>query len=642
MKLKYIYGGCNIKTKTSFVNDNRLYFCSCSNILVSSEKEIIEVKFLDNFLNFVKVSNDVILSGDTKGILYVIKNDIITKYKFDECIQDGFIINEGIFLVVFLKRIVLYDTKDKKNVNELRVPNIISSCCVYENILLIGNTEGSVELHDLSFNLLSQTQCHDDRIQDFACKSINDRIFIATSSKDYTIKIWELKDKGLVHIQTLVGHNDWVNQVNWSLDNKIISASSDKTIMIWNITDNFIWENISILGGASPFLNGFYMGSSVIGQSSSGSFYKFNENVLDFISGHTEEVMSLDWNGDYLLSTSLDKTCRIFFKNREIGRPLTHGYELLAGKFLSDTNLSIIIGGLETIIRVFEPTFIFYLSTEWMNENLESKMDSLNISDSFPKYFKDIDDYKMAAVPAELSLTNDVIEDYNFENVNEYLLSTTTFREIKKMYGHYFEVSDVAVSKNYIASCNKSLTKKFGGIFLWSKNFEILDYFELHMYGIIKLVFSPDEKYLCAVSKDKTSSIYEIDKKIFFKYHNVDHIRVVWDCSFSFDSKYYATCSRDRKVLIYDLADNNKLKWCIEFENEVTALDFSPICYDLSVGTDQGEIFFINYINTEFVMDVKSKYLAHSQRINALKYNKKGNLLASGGKDGLINVLEFS
>lgn len=678
---KHIFGGCNLKTKTSYIHKDFLYFCSFSNILISSGTEIVNVIYLDSFLNFIKVSDNIIISGDVNGTFYVIEKNLVNRYKFDECIQDGYLLNIDLVLVVFLKKLIIYNIRTEEIVEELSLKCLISTCFVHDSKIIIGTTEGFLNIYDLKFNLLVQTQCHEDRIQDVSCTIIFGRVFISTCSKDYTIKIWELGKDYLTHKQTLVGHNDWVNQINWSTGYDIVSASSDKTIMVWKMTDDFVWENVSILGGAKPFLNGGFMGDSIIGQSLSGSFYKFEEVVTDFISGHTDEIMSLDWNGDYLLSTSLDKTARIFVHNREIGRPLSHGYGLSAGKFLNDFDLSIIIGGQETIIRVFEPTFIFYLSCDWMNSNIESKLHLLNISnEAFDKgdasnlkvqsnninkedsstdydkalngntkniisackdYFKNIDDYKMAAVPAELSLTNDVIEDYNFENVNEYLLSTTTFTEIKKMYGHYFEISDIDVSKNFIASCNKSLTKKFSGIFLWNKNFEILDYLEIHAYGIIKLKFSPDEKYLCAVSKDKTSSIYQINTKLCFMYRNTDHKRVVWDCSFSFDSKYYATCSRDRKVFIYDLSLGNQLRWCLELENEVTSLDFSPKTYILAAGTELGEIFLIRNVDSEFVLDRDSKYLAHSQRINTLKYNKNGNLLASGGKDGLINIFKF-
>jgi elongator complex protein 2 len=689
---KHIFGGCNLKTKTSYIYENFLYFCSSSNILISSSTEIENVIFLDNFLNFVKVSDNIIISGDIKGTFYVIEDKSVNRYKFDECIQDGCLIDKDLVLVVFLKQVLIYNLRTRESIDDLSVKNLISTCSVHNGKILIGTTEGSLDIYDLKFNLICRTQCHDDRIQDIACTTIINREIISTCSKDNTIKIWELENNYMTHKQTLVGHNDWVNQINWSTKNEIVSSSSDKTIMIWKMTGNFVWENVSILGGAKPFLNGFYMGDSIVGQSLSGSFYKFDEIVKDFISGHTDEIMSLDWNGEYLLSTSLDKTARIFVHNREIGRPLIHGYELSAGKFLNEADFSIIVGGQETIIRALEPTFVFYLSCEW--KNLESKLLNISINpnkdlsddpnkdlsndpnkdpsddpnkdlsddpnkdlsdnpnkdlSNDPKkdlsdtknYFEKIDDYKMVAVPAELSLTNDAIGDYNFENVNEYLLSTTTFNEIKKMYGHYFEISDIDVSKNYIASCNKSLTKKFSGIFLWNKNFEILDYLEIHSYGIIKLKFSPDEKYLCAVSKDKTSSVYEINKKLCFMYRNTDHKRVVWDCSFSFDSKYYATCSRDRKIFIYDLSSDNQLRWCIELANEVTSLDFSPKMYTLAAGTESGEIFLIRNTGSDFVLDRGGRYVAHSQRINALKFNKNGDLLASGGKDGLINIFRF-
>ena len=638
---KNIFGGCNNKNKSSCIFNDKVYYCSSSNILISDDIEIKDVIFLDNNLNFLKVhTENFLLSGDILGNLYIIEKNttmknqhwLIDKIKFTESLQEAIFIDENIILCIFLKKIILYNYANKNEVLLFDLNLIITASLFVQDFILIGTAEGDVIIYDKNMKLINKHKAHEDRIQDINYKIIDNKCFIATSSKDATIKVWELFSNNLLFLQTLVGHSDWVNQVNWTIDDYIISASFDKTIMVWKLTESNIWECESILGGVKPFINAFKFKDYIIGQSSTGSFYKFNECISDFLSGHTNEISSLDWNDKYLLTTSLDKTARIFYKNREVGRPITHGYEISAGRFINKKSLSVIIGAYETIIRVLDPTYIFYMSCEWMKKN--------HVEDSTFDFFKNLNDLKIAAVPAELSLTNDALEDYEFENVNEYLLSTTSFMEVKKIYGHYFEISDIAVSENFIASCNKSLSKKFGGIFLWNKNYENIAYLEVHSYGIIKIKISPDEKYLCSVSKDKTSCIYEIREGLNLKYRNFDHKRIIWDCAFSFDSRFYATCSRDRKIFVYDLHKDNKCISVHEFDSEVTALDFSPVNYLLVVGTEKGNLYQIVYENEQFILQ-KDYLCAHSQRINCIKINHTGDVMATGGKDGLINIFEL-
>lgn len=624
MKLINIYGGCNLRMNVSCVFNNKLYFCSQSNILISDDNKIQTRILLENYLNFINVKNNIIISGDNLGVFYYIIDNKINKIKFLESIQNGIFLDNETVVLLFLKKIIIYNIVNNQTVKEYVSSQLICSVSFQSNKLFIGYAEGTLRIFNLDFKLLAKIQAHFDRIQDIKICKFNLDIFIATSSKDNTVKIWRWYTNNLINIQTLVGHNDWVFNINWMENLNIITASADKKIIEWKY-EGGTWSSNLVFGGAKTFYNAFNIRNKIIGQSHSGAFYLFENVIKDFISGHTDGISSLDWNGEFLLSTSIDKTARIFHKHREVGRPVSHGYPLSSGKFIDKKNLTVILGAQESIIRIYDPTYIFYMSC-----------DSLNCNNK--KYFENIEQYKLAAMPAELSLTNDVIEDYDFENLNEFLLSTTTFTESKKIYGHYFNVSDIAVSSNYIASCNQSLTKKFAGIFLWDKKYNLINYKEVHKYGITRLKFSFDGKYLIAVSKDRTTSVYEIDGILKLKVTHTDHTRIIWDCGFSFDSIYYATCSRDKKVIIYKYFC---LYQKLSFESDVTSLEFSPIEYLIIVGLETGEIIKIEKNNEKFSAKIQNKIFAHSKKVTCVKFNDDGKLLSSGGSDGLINVFEI-
>ncbi len=63
--------------------------------------------------------------------------------------------------------------------------------------------------------------------------------FFATGSRDKTIRIWDLKDFSLkksLDLKKYEGHINSVNDLYWSsYQNKLISASDDRSLIIWNI-----------------------------------------------------------------------------------------------------------------------------------------------------------------------------------------------------------------------------------------------------------------------------------------------------------------------------------------------------------------------------------------------------------------------
>ena len=133
-------------------------------------------------------------------------------------------------------------------------------------------------------------------------------------------------------IKTLIGHNNWINSVSFSHDDKyIVSGSRDNTIKIWDFKTG---EYVKTLTG-----HNYYIWSVSISHDDkyivSGSYDKIK--IWDFESGKCVKTLighnyfislSISRDNKYIVSGSNDKTIKIWdFKTGECVKTLTgHDY----------------------------------------------------------------------------------------------------------------------------------------------------------------------------------------------------------------------------------------------------------------------------------------------------------------------------
>lgn len=524
-------------------------------------------------------------------------------------------------------------------------------------------------------------------------------ILLASSSQDKGIRIWKMALRGsldsnqssrqekislacyiegpvLVAGTTsyqisleslLIGHEDWVYSVEWQppspvssegitycQHHSILSASMDKTMMIWKPEKTSgIWMNVVTVGELSHCALGFYGGhwspnaDSILAHGYGGSFHLWrnvgtsldNWQPQNVPSGHFAAITDIAWgrSGEYLLSVSDDQTTRIFspWKKEtslgdegswhEIARPQVHGHDMNCVTIIQGKgNHRFVSGADEKVARVFEAPLSFLKTlghaisqNSIFSEDIQvgvqilgANMSALGLSQK-PIYVhaeqqtleKNPNDSldTLEAIPdaVPVVLTEPPIEDQ--------LGWHTLWPESHKLYGHGNELFALCSDHDgkLVASSCKAQSAAVAEIWLWQVgSWKAVGRLQSHSLTVTQMEFSHDDKFLLAVSRDRQFSVFSIDKtgtdetsyKLVSKHEA--HKRIIWACSWNPHGYEFATGSRDKTVKIWTVGKDSSVKQLAtlpQFSSSVTALSWAGLDSKrndglLAVGMENGLI----------------------------------------------------
>lgn len=518
---------------------------------------------------------------------------------------------------------------------------------------------------------------------------------LATTKKSLSNKlhrIGSVDNKYNVSFEALlIGHEDWIYTAQWAPRQgsesalKLLSASADNSIAIWEADESSgVWVCQTRLGEisaqkgsttATGSTGGFWIGLwqpngqriASLGRTGSWRFWSY-DSISDTwiqqlgISGHTQEVQSLAWatDGSYLLSTGSDQTTRLLAQWKrektswhEFARPQIHGYDLNCVDSL--TSNQFISGADEKLLRVFnKPKAIDNLLSKLSgtkssingglpdaanipvlglsNKAVAAAADDELVDGELPNGADD----KEAVDPA--SVVHKSTLDLDHPPLEEHLARHTLWPEHEKLYGHGYEISSVAASHDgsMVATACKASSIDHAVI----RIYECMEWREVkppltaHSLTVTSLAFSPDDKYLLSVGRDRQCAVFEknTDASTSFKMLTSNpkgHSRMILDCSWapSDVGAVFATAGRDKTVKIWRLDDGKEdCAVSIIATAPVTAISFANDMASqrlrLAYGTEQGDLHIVEVSKgLEVVEDHQIwKALLPSKAINALRW----------------------
>lgn len=440
---------------------------------------------------------------------------------------------------------------------------------------------------------------------------------------------------------------------------QLLSLSADTALMVWEMDqESGIWCTVSRLGEMSIKGASTATGSSggfwsclwysegdkqvILANGKTGAVRAYRADIGDNnwepmlgVTGAVREVTDLVWSkdGTYCSATSLDQTTRLFApwnQYRETGdeqsitwhefaRPQIHGYDMICLDNITSTKF--VSGGDEKILRVFEMTHaisdvlqkfcgadvggialpesaslpVLGLSNKAANEQLEAGEAQQREED-----FENQEE--------QSNQKEDILSTLQGPPLEDFLQRHTLFPEIEKLYGHGYETICCASSPNglLIASACRSNSAKHAVVRIFNAKHDYLLVEEVlkgHNLTITSLEFSPDSKYLVAVSRDRQFSSWKVKSETEGTFDLVElnqkaHNRIIWDCSWAPENKigsFFVTGSRDKSLKLWQVTDGVQLVDSLKTDNAIT----SVACYHkellrntllIAVGYENGQI----------------------------------------------------
>lgn len=415
---------------------------------------------------------------------------------------------------------------------------------------------------------------------------------IALSKTGHLVQV-EDKKWTIILDALLVGHEDWIHSVcwhppvlvndKWHQPLQLLSASMDRTMMIWSPEKSGVWINSAQMGefggltglfGQLGYFGAYFgnQGNLIMANGYNGSFHKwklesstcafkhsfflnqFNSIFVDewkpkfSISGHFGPVMDASWDPaqNYFITVSQDQTTRLFApwvhkqnEWHEIGRPQIHGYDMSCLTFINQREHAIVSGADEKVLRVFEAPTVFIETIE----NISGVKSNTEVAR--PKY---------ASVPA-LGLSNKAIKEgeQDIQVKDEFLVN---YGDDEGGEGGLDEADGSNTSFNPVALEQPPFEEHLLQNTLWPEVQKLYG----HADELVAVTCNNSGTIIASACSAKTAETAQVRLWNVKTWREIEalggHTLTVTQIAFSPNDDYMLSVSRDRNMILYKISDD--------------------------------------------------------------------------------------
>lgn len=473
--------------------------------------------------------------------------------------------------------------------------------------------------------------------------------FIASASKDNTIKLWSKDGK---YIKNLPGHTAGVYCIRFSPDGQILaSASEDGTIKLWSINGKFWSTNSKLsktLTGHRDRVHSISFspdGQTIVSGSEDKTVRLWSKDgkLLKTLTGHKNWVLGVSFSsdGELIASASGDKTIKIWRKDGTLIKTIDAHTQPVLDVTFSPTDNIIASASADNTIKLWR-------TDGTLIKTLKGHTDAV-ISVSFSP-----DGKTLASGSADNTIklwTRDgslietlqghgrMVEGVSFSPDGKILASASADNTIKlwqanggmikPIQGHSKPVSSVSFSPNGKTIATASWDKT---IKLWNENRVLLKTIPAHNDAVSSVNFSPDGQIIASASWDKTIKLWSIDGTLLKTLEG--HQDRVNSVSFSPNGKLIVSSSSDKTVKLWH-SDGTLYKTLSGHKAEVWGAVFSPDGNTIASASEDKTVKIWSK-DGELIKTLKNPFKGHNGPVNWVSFSPDGKLIASASSDGTV------
>ncbi|MEO0926711.1 MAG: AAA-like domain-containing protein [Cyanobacteria bacterium J06643_13] len=438
---------------------------------------------------------------------------------------------------------------------------------------------------------------HEDRIYSVAVSS--DGKLMATAATDNTVRLWHKSATGWQSDQVLSDHSGWVVDVAIDNNNRIVSASRDRTAKLWNrdgkllatlkhprsVTSVAIQDQQIVTGSENGEINIWQEGKllktlkghtaaveavvitpdkRIISGSEDKTIKIWQAGKLSqTLTGHTEGVRAVALTPDKrIISGSRDRTLKIWDSNGICVATLRGHQAPIYSLAVNPIDSQIISASGDNTLKIWDSNGI-EISTLRGHTNrvwdVASTPDGNVVSASWDKTVrvwqpnnnlaKTLPAHQDVAIALDYGtdLVASTSDDKTVKLWNQQGTLLKTFRQ------HTAEVYDVAIGSGLIASVGADKTLR-----IWQPNNNEVNNqvktIEAHDAPIWAVDINSKNTQIATAGNDKLIKIWDVEGNLL--YILASHSRKVWDVVISHDDQQIVSASEDNTVKLWDTSGN--------------------------------------------------------------------------------------
>jgi len=477
----------------------------------------------------------------------------------------------------------------------------------------------------------------ENQISSFVFSDINNLFAITTGNEVYIYnQKFELQNQ-------LVGHEQLINNVDFSKDAKhLLTSSDDGFVILWDINGKII-KNFNCNSGAvlsvkySPDENYFLTACS----DNTAKLWDFDGNLIKTFTGHKNPVWNVAFSpdGSKILTGSFDYTARLWGINGKLLQTFEGHTDIILSVDFSANGKNILTSSDDN-------TAIIWNLDGSIKKVLEIPSCKINNAGFSPSGNKIITANNNNTITL-WDLNGNILTTLYGHTKNVYLaqmsfdekilFSCSEDKTLKKWYIN-------GIQDKFIESQNqiKTLCKINDSIILindtktlikYNVNAEISENYNINSSLINCIAVSADKKYILTGDCDNNVYLTDIDGNIIKKL--TVHQDIILDVEFTPDCKNFFTVSQDYIINYWDIEGNM-----------INTFESSSSVLDIEVSPDGKNFITSHEDKTIIIWDITGKVIqtirGHLGMVNCITISPDGKYFASGSYDNLIKIWDFA